>query len=113
MKAPWPGLARPPTSSQQAIVEIFPIRVLSVDQADLARARPVLHVQFALLCREDVIVSLDIDEPFQTVPPGEAIGDASPMFPNSGKIGGDTDVKRTIPPISHDVDPAVHCAECG
>jgi hypothetical protein len=69
---------------------------------------------FALLCREDVIVSLDMDEPFQTIPPGEAIGDPSPMFPNSaGKFGGGTDIKRTIPPIGHDVGPATHCGECG
>jgi hypothetical protein len=55
----------------------------------------MLDVRFALL-REDVVVSLDIDEPFQVVPHGEAVGDPSSMFPNSaGEIGGDADVKST------------------
>jgi hypothetical protein len=113
-KTPWPGSARPPTSSQHAIVEIFPIRVLLVNQADLPSARPVLHVQFALLRSEDVVVSLDMDEPFQVIPPGEAVGDPSAMFPNSaGEIGGRADLKRTVPPIGHDVHPAAHCHECG
>jgi hypothetical protein len=44
--APWPRLTRPPTSPGQAIIEVFPERVVAVDQLHLPGAPPVLDFHF-------------------------------------------------------------------
>src|SRR5262252_3722776 len=70
-RSSWPGLARgpsahgldpwAPTSSSQPIVEIFPIGVISVDQANFPGTGPVLYVHLPLSCGENVCVVFSID----------------------------------------------------
>ena len=46
----------------QGLVEVVPLRVEAVDEADLPGARPVLHGALALDGGADVVVALVIDE---------------------------------------------------
>src|SRR5579864_6843052 len=79
--APWPGLPRPPTSSGETIIEILPQRVIAMDQLHLPRTAPVFDVHLALLGKQNIIVPFGVDEPFQTIFLGEAVGHALAMLP--------------------------------
>jgi hypothetical protein len=55
-------LFRPPTSSKQPIVEVVPCGIVSVDEADLPGPRPMLDIHLALLCGENIIMLLGVNE---------------------------------------------------
>jgi hypothetical protein len=49
--SPWPGLTRPPTSSGEAVTEVFPEPVIPMDELRLPSAAPVFDVHLALFYR--------------------------------------------------------------
>src|SRR5271169_5726930 len=80
---PWPGLPRSPTSSDEAVIEIFPEWVIAMDQLHLPRPAPMLDVHLALFGLQDVVVPLGVDEAFQSIFLGKAAASAFPMLPRS------------------------------
>jgi hypothetical protein len=91
----------------QAVVKIIPVRVLCENELDLPGARPVLYQLFALNRQANVIVALDIDQPLQPVPLGEAFEHSLAMLPNPAcEIARYPDIEGTVLSVGHDVDPA-------
>jgi len=66
------GLGPAIHESQEPIVEIIPIWILSKDQPVFPRAPPMLQISLSLPRQPHVIVSLSINEPPQSVLFGEA-----------------------------------------
>src|SRR5690349_15185970 len=95
-RTPWP-----PTKSNKPLVKIIPIRIVAEDKPDLPSARPMFDVPLALLCGEDVVVPLGVDEAMQAVPHREPLRDPlrdpRSVFPNPPReIGRGPDIERAI-----------------
>src|SRR5579872_2045545 len=67
----------------------------------------MFKVLFALKRGSNVVVTFDKDESLQTISFGEPIGDPGAMLPNpSRQITRHADVKGSVRPIGHDVNPS-------
>src|SRR5438105_6135080 len=115
MLSSWPGLTRPSRASDESVVDVVPLGVLGENKIDFPSARPMLHVSLTLDCRANVVVALSPDQKFEAVLPGETIRYTFPMLPNTaGKIAGDSNIKRTVWSVGHNIDPsALHNAILG
>ena len=65
MAGPSPGMTAAGVLLVQQLVEVVPLRVHAVDQADLPGARPVLDGLLALDGIADVLETLVVDETLQ------------------------------------------------
>src|ERR1700746_3414608 len=100
-RTPWP-----PTKSNKPLVKIIPIRIVAENKPDLPSARPMFDVPLGLLCGEDVVVPLGVDEAMQAVPHREPLRGPRSVFPKRPlEIGRGPDIERAIRPVGHDVDP--------
>ena len=61
------GLDPATNESQEPIVEIIPIWILSKDQSNFPRAAPTLHIPLALPRQTHLLVAFGIDKPTQAV----------------------------------------------
>jgi len=87
------------------IVEIVPGRIIAYNQPNLPRARPMFDVVFALNCRSDVLKSLEINEPLQSVAAGKSFDVSRTMFEHaSNEIFRHADVKNAIWAICQNIN---------
>jgi hypothetical protein len=69
--------------SREAVVQIVPIGILFEDQLNLPGAPPMLDIPLALLCPEDIVVPLGINETVQAVLFRETVGYAVSVLPGT------------------------------
>ena len=106
----WPGH---PRGSGESLVKIVPGRIGGEDQPHLPGARRQCFRFLPLNGSADIVMVLDVDQPPEIVPSGEAVGHPRGV-PRPG--GQDQDRwshrhQRTVRPVRHDVDPtAMHTA---
>src|SRR5437764_3910454 len=93
----WPGLARPPTRSNQLVVQIIPIRIIEQDQPHLPGASVMFDVLLALPCVANVLVALEVHQALQPVLFGETLDKTLAVLPGSSrKIVCDPDVEDAV-----------------
>jgi hypothetical protein len=103
----WPGLARPPTTSQQPILQIVPIRIASDDQSDRPSSRPPLNIGLALDRAKHIAVLFGVNQALQVVARCKHRSSAVLMRRNPcGQVTRDAGVQRPIRTIGHDVEPS-------
>ncbi|MEA2737537.1 MAG: hypothetical protein QOH05_844 [Acetobacteraceae bacterium] len=101
----WPGLARPPTTSDQYDGQVIPIRIAGDDQSDFPGPRPSLQAGLPLDGGAHVGVGFGIDQTMQFVATGEARSHTFLMLSNAaGQVARHADVERAVRTIGHDVD---------
>jgi hypothetical protein len=92
---------------EERVVEIVPIGVQALDQADFPGPWPVLDIFLALDSRQHVFMPLVVGEAGQTVPSGETRTLARAVLVCAAHdVVGDAHVRRAVAPIRHDIHPA-------
>jgi hypothetical protein len=66
---------------------------------------------FALNCTSNVIVLFIVDQHLEAISFGEAINETLAVLVGSAwEVAGHADIKRTVAPIGHHINPAAHVA---
>src|SRR5689334_11593530 len=93
-------------SSCEVVVEVVPLWIDRLDQANLVQARPVFQHLLASDSCGNVVMRLGVNEALQRVPRGETLHGTCAMLPGTARqVAGDADVERPLRPVRHDVDP--------
>jgi hypothetical protein len=92
------------------VEEIVPCWIVSGDQSDFPRARPMLDVVLALNGSSNVIEHLEVDEPLKAVPFGEPLNHSRTMLEHApNEVARYADIQGTVRTIGHDVNvPTCH-----
>ena len=91
--------------SHDRVVQVIPTGIAFADRSDLPRTWPVLDRVLALDRGADVLVVLEMNEPLQAIPLGEAIDGTRAMleYPPD-KIVGHPDIENAVGTIGQDVN---------
>ena len=93
--------------SEECAGNVFPIRVLGLDQVDFPRTGPMFDGFLPLDGLGNEIKLFGVDQTGEAVAVGEIAADAGAVLPRaSDKVGRDTDVERASWFVGHNVDPA-------
>src|SRR5918998_6454104 len=107
MPGPSPGMTAAGVLLVQQLVEVVPLRVQAVDEADLPGAGPVLDGLLALDGIADVLETLVVNETLQAVAGGEALDAPLPVLEHArGQVRRHADVKGAVAAVAHEVYPA-------
>src|ERR1700722_11948442 len=102
-----PGIRRHDESWRQCRIQIIPIGIHLVNEADFPRARPMLDRLLALNRVADIVELLLVDEKLEPVSLRESVDQPLAMLIDaSEQIAGDTDVKYSATSVGHEVDEA-------
>ena len=85
------------TLYRQFIIEVVPLRIMTLDQFELPGASPFLDSLLAQDCMGHGLVKFGKDEPIDAVILHKADNRIRPMLPNTTcNVGGYANVKRTV-----------------
>ena len=92
-------------STEQVFVQIAPMRIGLLDQAELPQAFPLLELLLTADRVTDVMERFVEDQPVHAMPPREARAQRGPVATDPlHQVAGDADVERTVALAAHNVD---------